>query len=43
MPQAGAKLQELLNTKLDTLAAEYAERVAENVKNIESPRSVARR
>ncbi|HSH58192.1 MAG TPA: hypothetical protein VK988_00855 [Acidimicrobiales bacterium] len=36
MPEAGAQLTKLLNSKLDGLAAQYADPVAENVKNIES-------
>lgn len=36
MAEAGAQLTKLLNSKLDGLAAQYAEQVAENVKNIET-------
>lgn len=35
-PEAGAALTKLLNSKLDGLAAQFADQVAENVKNIES-------
>jgi type III restriction enzyme len=35
-PEAGAQLTKLLNAKLDGLAAQYAEQVAENARNIES-------
>ncbi len=36
LPEAGANLTKLLNSKLDGLAAQYAEQVAENVTDIES-------
>jgi hypothetical protein len=36
MSEAGAQLTKLLNSKLDGLAAQYADPVAENVRNIES-------
>lgn len=36
MPEAGAQLTKLLNSKLDGLAAQYADPVADNARNIES-------
>lgn len=36
MPEAGAHLTKLLNSKLDGLAAQYADEVAANVENMES-------